>query len=233
METFEIGSHICHVMQHGQGGTHIYWGMFSAYGFRPDALDDELQQLIPAEPYTLIAFEANNWDHDFSPWPAGNITGEDDFTGEGPQMLAWLEDECIPTVEGKFGAPDARMIVGYSMAGMFSLWAFLSSAAFQGVASCSGSLWYPEFMDFARKASAPEQSVAYLSLGDAEERSKNAVLATVGDCTREEDQLLEADPNVAAHTLVWNKGGHFYKQGKRTADGVVWVVRELARPKQE
>ena len=54
----------------------------------------------------------------------------------------------------------------------------------------------------------------YLSLGDREERAKNPLMATVGDCIREQYALLQADHIV---TLEWNPGNHFQDSEKRTA----------------
>ena len=65
----------------------------------------------------------------------------------------------------------------------------------------------------------------YLSLGGKEEKTKNAVMATVGDRTREQEKLLLEDPFAEQVVLEWNPGGHFCgfweASGKRNqvADG--------------
>jgi len=65
----------------------------------------------------------------------------------------------------------------------------------------------------------------YLSLGDREEKTRNPVMATVGDCIREGyEWLREKDiPCV----LEWNRGNHFKEPDLRTAKGFAWVVGEL------
>ena len=60
----------------------------------------------------------------------------------------------------------------------------------------------------------------YLSLGDREERAKNPVMATVGDCIRTQyDRLRER----SACTLQWNPGNHFRDAEQRTAAGFLWL----------
>ena len=52
------------------------------------------------------------------------------------------------------------------------------------------------------------------SIGGREERTKNPVMARVGDCIREMEALLRSDHAV---TLEWNPGGHFQDPAGRTA----------------
>ena len=68
-------------------------------------------------------------------------------------------------------------------------------------------------MDYV-KANPIQAKSVYLSLGDKEGQAKNPVMATVGDCIREQYALLQADHSV---TLEWNPGNHFQDSEKRTA----------------
>ena len=63
----------------------------------------------------------------------------------------------------------------------------------------------------------------YLSLGGKEEKTKNKVMATVGDRTRAQEGLLQEDSMVESVVLEWNAGGHFADAGKRLAKGVKWM----------
>ena len=69
-------------------------------------------------------------------------------------------------------------------------------------------------MDFAR-THVPKARRISLSLGDAEERTRNRVMATVGDCIREQAALLDA--RGVANVLEWNPGNHFKDTDVRTA----------------
>ncbi len=63
----------------------------------------------------------------------------------------------------------------------------------------------------------------YLSLGGKEEKTKNKVMAAVGDRTRAQERLLQEDSMVESVVLEWNAGGHFADAGKRLAKGVKWM----------
>ena len=82
------------------------------------------------------------------------------------------------------------VIAGYSLAGLFALWATWNSGYFRRVASVSGSLWYPGFTDYIRnnepksgcgEKSGPEK--AYFSLGDRESRTRHPLMSRVDACT--------------------------------------------------
>lgn len=59
-------------------------------------------------------------------------------------------------------------------------------------------------------------SRVYMSLGKGEEKSRNQLMATVGDCTCKADLILkeqlESEKNIM---LEWNEGGHFNEIPKR------------------
>ena len=83
-------------------------------------------------------------------------------------------------------------------------------------------MWFPGWMDYVKENSVQAKAV-YLSLGDREERAKNPVMATVGDCIREQYALLQADHSV---TLEWNPGNHFLGAEKRTARAFCWIAEQ-------
>ena len=111
-------------------------------------------------------------------------------------------------------------IGGYSLAGLFALWAAYQTDVFAGAVAASPSVWFPEFIDYM-KANEIKVKNVYLSLGDKEEKAKNPTMATVGDCIREAYAWLnEQGVNV---TLEWNQGNHFKDADVRTAKGFTWV----------
>ena len=70
-----------------------------------------------------------------------------------------------------------------------------------------------------------QNSSIYLSLGDREEKARDRIIATVGDCTRRQYELVCGDKNVSRHILEWNAGGHFNEPEKRIAKGIRWYVK--------
>lgn len=62
----------------------------------------------------------------------------------------------------------------------------------------------------------------YLSLGDKEEKTKNAMLSKVGDNIREVEKIMRE--NKVNCILEWNQGNHFKEAGERTAKAFSWVI---------
>ena len=114
-------------------------------------------------------------------------------------------------------------IGGYSLAGLFALWAACQTDIFSGVAAASPSVWFPGFIDYMKTYKIKSQNV-YLSLGDREEKTRNPVMAQIGNCIKEEYRcLLENGINCI---LEWNKGNHFKEADIRTAKAFAWVMAE-------
>lgn len=88
---------------------------------------------------------------------------------------------------------------------------------------CSGSLWFPDLDHYVRDHVIQSKCSVYLSLGGKEEKTKNKVMAAVGDRTRAQERLLQEDSMVESVVLEWNAGGHFADAGKRLAKGVKWM----------
>ncbi|MCD7864881.1 MAG: hypothetical protein LUG54_02455 [Clostridiales bacterium] len=65
------------------------------------------------------------------------------------------------------------------------------------------------WMEYIRGKNIVKDVNIYLSLGSKEERTKNPLMSTVGDCTRETYELLKRNPAVKKTALQWNKEGHF------------------------
>ena len=63
----------------------------------------------------------------------------------------------------------------------------------------------------------------YLSLGNTEEKTRNAVMASIGDCVRRQYEILnESGVNCV---LEWNRGDHFKDVEKRMAKGMAWILQ--------
>ena len=117
-------------------------------------------------------------------------------------------------------------IGGYSMAGLFALWAAMQTDRFKGVAATSPSVWFPGFLEDMKSRRVGSDCI-YLSLGDKEEKTRNPVMAQVGNCIRETFTWLKEEGIPC--TLEWNHGGHFKEPDMRTARAFAWVLEELAK----
>ena len=166
-------------------------------------------------PFMHAAFEVKDWNRDLSPWEAPPVFGKSPFGGGASDTLAFLTERLLPELRVRLGLREGvRLCIGgYSLAGLFALWAASRTEIFDAVAAASPSVWFPGWLDYCRENPLHAKNV-YLSLGDREERTKNPVMARVGDCIREMEALLRSDHTV---TLEWNPGGHFQDPAGRTA----------------
>ena len=177
---------------------------------------------------TLAAVSGFDWDADLTPWPAPPLRKADPpFAGRADAYLAFLTGELLPAVRAELPAePAFTVIAGYSLAGLFAVYAALRGEAFAAAVSASGSLWYPDFADFVRKTPLPAPLRAvYLSLGDAEPRTRHPLMKTVGEST---EAVYETLRERGADTVFeWNPGNHFRDEALRTAKGIRWVLERL------
>ena len=151
--------------------------------------------------------------------------GKQGFGGKATETLCFLTEQVIPTLKQQYPLPENVKIIlgGYSLAGLFALWASTQTDLFYGVAAASPSVWFPDWMEFEQRHPMQVQHI-YLSLGDKEEHTKNIVMAAVGDNIRTLHSRLAARGTDC--TLEWNSGGHFKDADLRTAKAFQWVMEE-------
>lgn len=223
----EIGSRTCQLSGTAEASACVLCGIG---GHSPDEAAKTtalVEQSCAGEDYLLVLFESGNWNCDFSPWPAPPVYGREAFPGGGAATLRWIQNEALPFLENSgWMKPEAkRYLAGYSLAGLFALWSYLESGRFDGAASCSGSLWFPGWMDYLYDRKNVCRGNVYLSLGNKEEQTRNAVMAAVGDHTRATYEFLKQQPGIRQIALEWNKGGHFANPEERLAKGIVQLLR--------
>lgn len=212
------------VVYEGVGGPTIIWVTHGDAQTSATNVAAKVRELAGNRAFTLVAFAVTDWNAQLSPWAAS--ANNQEFAGEARETLNWIESTLIPCCDTPL------IIAGYSLAGLFSLWALAESRSFAGAISCSGSLWFPGWEEYAAAAQWPTGSQVYLSLGSKEELSRNECMARVGDATRAFAQQLKANSAIHASTLEMNKGGHFSDPEGRMAKGVAWVVGKSSRVKE-
>lgn len=179
-----------------------------------------IEELSGGQSFCLKAVKVDNWNKDLSPWPAPAVFGKEDFGAGAEETLAYLLKEAVPH---KTNSPQKVYIGGYSLAGLFALWAGYQTEVFSGIAAASPSIWFPGFTEYMKENELHARAV-YLSLGDREERTRNPVMARVGDAIREAYAHLQ-ETGVDC-VLEWNKGNHFKEPDLRTARAFAWVMKE-------
>ena len=132
------------------------------------------------EGVSLVNVGVDLWEENFSPWCAPRVFAKGPNFGDGAQKtLDTLINQVIPWAESELSEPPAyRTLMGYSLAGLFSLWAGVSQqvargyqpddalsqpgpssqpgaphvdapvATFQRIGAVSGSFWFPGLLDY-------------------------------------------------------------------------------------
>ena len=174
--------------------------------------------------FSLAAIGGLDWDDELTPWPAPGIARGRAFGGGADDWLATLTEAVVPQIIAKLPRPSRWVgLAGYSLAGLFAVYALYRTNAFARIASASGSLWYPGFAAYADENDlrrAPER--AYLSVGEREALTKNPALRAVEEVTRRMAARLEAAGELTRFEL--NPGGHFNDPVGRMAKGIAWLL---------
>ena len=115
------------------------------------------------------------------------------------------------------------------MGGLFAAYSSHRSPLFSRILSASGSMWYPGWLEYAREheTAAPLQGI-YLSVGEQESTSRNAVLQTVGERTRQVAELFAARGVPVKFEL--NPGNHFKNPPLRVVKGIKWLLESCDSP---
>jgi len=205
-----------------------------------------------SEDVSLANVGVDLWEENFSPWCAPRVFAKGPNFGNGAQKtLDTLINQVIPWAESELTeSPAYRVLVGYSLAGLFSLWAGVSQqvargcqpddapsqpgaphvdapiGTFQRIGAVSGSFWFPGLLDYVDQqlsGGAVGLTHAYLSLGDREARTPNPQIMHV----RENAELLASRLESAGITSMFelNRGNHFQNVEGRMQKALDWLVK--------
>lgn len=179
-------------------------------------------------PFMLAALRVEDWFTELSPWDSPAVYGKEAFGHGAAETLDWILQKLLPAILPYGWEPSEVPMVlgGYSLAGLFALWAACQTEAFKAVAAASPSVWFPGWIDYAR-SHKPGADHIYLSLGDREERAKNPVMASVGRCIRKEYEIAKAALGEEHCALEWNAGNHFKDAELRTASAFAWCLNRM------
>lgn len=153
----------------------------------------------PVEGVRLVMIYPYDWNYCMTPWKYHDKNmGK---TGGGEEFLSWFISEIY---DEKY---QRQYIGGYSLGGLFVLFAACEKELFDGVMSVSGSLWYPGALEYFNEKSIGKRiGKIYMSLGDKESLTKNAEREKVGFNT---EKLAEVFGKTKEVFFEYNRGGHF------------------------
>ena len=183
----------------------------------PEDYEQIYQKVSNESQLCMIAVSIHDWQGELSPWSAPAIFGKHDFAGNADKFLAelegfwkWFKDEH--NIES-----NQMYLCGYSLAGLFALWASSQTNLFTKIAAVSPSVWYFNFVEYMQQNPIQTREV-YMSLGDKEANAKNKVMATVKDCFEAVIQIIQKQ-NISL-TYEYNPGNHFQDVELRMMKGI-------------
>ena len=212
---------VCVFLYTEPGAPIIYLNTFSDEGQKVYGA----AQATGCPPFTLVAISNLDWNHDMVPWDGpSSFKNAEPCTGGADDYLRLLTEEIIPTAEkGIAGVPCWRGIAGYSLAGLFALYAIYQTDLFSHVGSMSGSLWYSGMKEYIFSHEPKRRpDCIYFSLGDKESKTRNPVLRSVRQNTEEIQAFYQAKGIDTVFQL--NPGNHYDHAVERTAAGLCWLL---------
>lgn len=224
MTTITVRGKKAEIYEGPAGAPAVYLNTFGGEG---NQILRELSAL-PCPACSLIAISRLDWDHDMSPWKIPPISPNDTpCTGGADEYLGLLCGEIIPKVERELACPPGRRVIaGYSLAGLFAVYALSRTDLFDAAGSMSGSLWFPGFLEYALSHSLKKVPLClYFSLGDRECHTRNRILRPVQQNT---ERLAAYYRSLGIETaFVLNPGNHYVQAAQRTALGIAWVLNRI------
>lgn len=180
----------------------------------------------PALNFVLIA--SNNRTADYTPWPLqASETMPIDFGGKAEEHLSFITTHVIPFCESEYGlasSAEKRVMGGYSLGGLFSLYAAVNTDFFGTVLSCSSSLWYPGFLDYLKehsfKAAHPKM---YMSVGDQEGTTAKNLTADQTLNTLALKDWIESKFQAGDFQFTLEEGNHGNNISRRVERAVEWL----------
>lgn len=179
---------------------------------------------VPAFSLALIHIPNKEWTKVLSPWPTPkNFPKHLRCAGEAEQYLESTFDPIVAKVKEFFPQSKYQILAGYSLAGLFSLWAACKESRFNRICAVSGSFWYPDFEEwFFENLPNPLPTTVYFSSSVQECQSKNTYLSSLKPTIQKIEEYLSKQGVWTIFEI--NKGNHFQDATERLTQGLAWTL---------
>ena len=181
-------------------------------------------ELPPSFVLLPIAVGEKDWNDRLSPYPCERVFPRGaSFGGQAAAFLSKIQTRLLHELALAEEKPASIAIAGYSLAGLFALYAAFESDLFDTAVSCSGSLWFPGFVErYPLWNKNPNLTYVYLSLGEDEAKTKNPILATIQTKTEAFQAALKK--RGIASDLTFHPGGHFANPSLRMVEALAKII---------
>lgn len=185
--------------------------------------------IIEHEPVlNFVLIDSKNRSDDYTPWTLQSSEAmPKDFGGKAAEHLKFITTKVIPFCESEYGfasSADKRAIGGYSLGGLFSLYAAVNTDLFGTVLSCSSSLWYPDFLAYLKEHpfKAPHPKL-YMSVGDEEGLTATNLTNHQIPNTMTLKDWLEPKFQPGDFEFILEEGNHGNNIPRRVEHAIRWV----------
>lgn len=115
-----------------------------------DGVRREVDLIAQASPtgFAMVFFDCVEWARALMPWADDAVSRDAEVGRHAPDTLRFIEHTLLPWLRERFGALPC-IIGGYSLGGLFALWAARNTDAFAAVAAASPSLWIKGWGEYA------------------------------------------------------------------------------------
>ena len=229
MHRFEIDNKITDIFYKEAGESELPVIILNAFGDEGIKVWEECQRLNTKDFILVsVSISETDWNDNMTPWEAPPLYKNDGkYLGYADKYLRFLEKEIIPVsrdyIKTNFHKKIEYLgIAGYSLGGLFALYAGYKTDIFKRIVSASGSLWYPNLAEYIKENKISKNiDKIYFSLGNKEAMSKHRILKTVKEKTISAYEHLNKNINAIFEE---NEGNHFKNTALRTAKGIKWIL---------
>ena len=165
----------------------------------------------------FVAIVLEHWEASMIPWASKAVKATpkaEKLSEEIPALLDEVARLCKRTFR-------KRYLLGYSLGGLFAVFES-AHGRFDGFASISGSMWYPDLMQYVQKSDYPGVTKAYFSIGDREGGKPSSPFFEVREKTQAIASAFKA--KGISTTFELNEGNHFAQAPLRVRKAVEWLI---------
>ena len=199
---------------------------------------DQLEEMLPdlerflapqigktISPFALASLPDADWDADYTPWPSAELNGRE-MAGRADARLDGTQGPLLQAALGRLGGAARLGILGYSLGGLFALYAASRpDSPFDCAASVSGALWYERFADYAAQAPFPRLRRAYVSLGLKEAKTTRPPMGRNKAASEAVCAMLAARLGAENTAFEWNNGNHFFEVPQRIGKAIMYLCK--------